>query len=51
MRPFFSSQNILKKAEENSERETSAIKAHQQLEQVSQGAGPTEGAVRMVSTE
>lgn len=31
----FLSQNILKKAEENSKRETNAIKAHQQLEQVS----------------
>lgn len=31
----FSTQNILKKAEENSEREANAIKAHQQLEQVS----------------
>lgn len=38
----FSTQNILKNAEENSEREANAIKAHQQLEQVSisQGAGP-----------
>ena len=32
---FLILQNILKKAEENSEREANAIKAHQQLEQVS----------------
>lgn len=35
----FSTQNILKKTEEKSERETNAIKAHQQLEQVNISPG------------
>nr|XP_046244009.1 ephexin-1 isoform X2 [Scatophagus argus] len=42
-------QNILKKAEENSEREASAIKAHQQLEQIVKECN--EGVRKMSRTE
>ncbi|KAM6932670.1 ephexin-1 isoform 2-T2 [Lycodopsis pacificus] len=42
-------QNILKKAEENSERETNAIKAHQQLEQIVKECN--EGVRKMSRTE